>query len=294
MKCKKRNKPKKLAITIKNGSHYFRPMINGKRVSFNLQTRDYGEAVMKACEMLKNQQSFSYKGSLEAAINEFIAYKKQKNRYSANSLIGKNGILMDFAKIVGMTIPIGTLSPSHISKFFTVKGDCAESTKAGYKATIQGFLSWCIDVKKLFLVDSRKALKSFKYTIQAKHTYLSLDEIQAVIDGSTDDEITYILVCGAFLGMRKDEIINSRKSWFEFNASTPVCFIQNLDKTSAEKFALDPFKVKSKERRVPISPSVHSWIKNFVSSKNHYCIAPDSRKGKHRYPTIIVPSMKPS
>ena len=283
MKSKKNNKPKKLAITVKNGSHYFRPMINGKRVSFNLQTKDRGEAVTKACEILKNHQNFSYKGSLEAAINEFIKHKEEKNKFSANSLIGKKGILMDFAKIVGMTIPIGTISPSHISNFFAAKNDCAESTKAGYKATIQSFLTWCIDVKKLYIVDSRKALKDYDYTIQARHKFLSLEEIQKVIDASTDPEITYILICGAFLGCRKDEIINSRSCWFEFDASTPVCFIQNLDKVTAAKHGLDPFKVKSKERRVPISPSVFEWLKKFVSTKVDYCLSPDSRKGKHRY-----------
>ena len=215
--------------------------------------------------------------------NQFIAHKEEKNRFSANSLVGKRGILTDFAKIIGKNIPIGTLSPTHISKFFSAKSDCAESTKAGYKATLQSFLTWCIDEKKLFIEASKKALKDYDYTIQARHKFLSLEEIQEVINASTDDEIKYILICGAFLGCRKDEIINSRSCWFEFDASTPVCFIQNLDKVTATKSGLDPFKVKSKERRVPISPSVLQWLKNFVSTKVDYCLSPDSRKGKHRY-----------
>jgi integrase len=283
MRIKKKNKPKKLAITVKNGAHYFRPMINGKRESFNLHTKDYAEAVSKACEILKNHQSTSYKGSLEAAINEFIKHKKDKNRFSPNSLTGKKGILNDFAKIVGKTIPVRTLSPSHISKFFSAKEDCAESTKAGYKATIQSFLTWCIDEKKLFIQNCREALQEYDYEIQARKDYLNLEEIQRFIDASTDDEITYILICGSMLGMRKDEIINSRSCWFEFHASTPVCFIQSLDKVTAEKLGLDPFKPKSKERRVPISPSILDWLKSFVAGKKHYVIAPDCRKGKHRY-----------
>jgi len=277
------NKPKKLAITCKNGLFSFRPMINGKRKNFKLDTKDYGEAVNRALKILENAQNFSYKGSLEAAINEFINFKGQTNTFSENSLIGKKGILIDFAKIVGKTIPIGTLSPTHISRFFLAKTECAESTKAGYKATLQSFLTWCIDGKRLFIEPCRKALKSYSYSIQAKHKYLTLDEIQEVIDASTDDEITYILICGAFLGMRKNEIIHSRSCWFEFEASTPVCFIQNLDKANADKLGLDSFKVKSKERRVGISPSVYSWLKDFVSGKEQYVIAPDSRKGKHRY-----------
>ena len=126
-------------------------------------------------------------------------------------------------------------------------------------------------------------MKSYTYTIQAKKKYLTLEEIQKVINASTDNEITYILICGAFLGMRKDEIINSRSCWFEFDASTPTCFIQSLDKGMADKLGLDAFKTKSKERRVPITPSILGWLKSFVIGKKHYVIAPDSRKGKHRY-----------
>lgn len=283
MRKRKSNRPKKLAITCKNGLYSFRPMINGKRKNFKLDTKDYGEAVTRSLNILENAQSFSYKGSLEAAINEFIAHKEEKNRFSANSLIGKKGILTDFAKIVGKNIPIGTLSPAHIIRFFSAKSNCTESTKAGYQGTLQSFLTWCIDEKKLFIEASKKALQSYTYTIQARKNYLTLEEIQEVINASNDEEITYILICGAFLGMRKDEIINSRNSWFEFDSSTPVCFIQSLDKVTAEKLGLDQFKTKSKERRVPISPSILAWLKGFVAGKEHYVIAPDRRKGKHRY-----------
>jgi integrase len=258
-------------------------MINRKRVSFNLQTKDYGEAVTKALEILKNKQNYSYKGSLEAAINEFIKHKEGKNKFTSNSATGKKGILMNFAKIVDPTVPISTLSPAHISRFFTVKGDCAESTKAGYKATLQSFLTWCIDEKKLFIEPSRESLKAYSYEFQARKNYLSLEEIQKLINASTDNEITYILICGAYLGMRKNEIINSRSCWFKFDAATPVCYIQNLDKSNAEKLGLDPFKVKSKQREVPISPSIHEWLKKFLSDKPEYALAPNSRKGNHRY-----------
>jgi hypothetical protein len=258
-------------------------MINGVRKNFKLDTKDYGEAVSRALRILADVQSFSHSGTLEEAINEFMSFKKEKNKFSQNSMIGKKGILLDFAKIVGNTIQINTLSPSHISKFFSAKADCAESTKAGYKATIHSFLTWCTDEKKLFIQESKKALKAYSFEIQARKDYLTLEEIQRVIDASQDDEITYILICGAFLGMRKDEIINSRSCWFRFDVATPVCFIQNLDKAAASKLGLDSFKVKSKEREVPINSDIQDWLKSFILDKEHYLLAPNRRSGKHRY-----------
>jgi integrase len=38
-----------------------------------------------------------------------------------------------------------------------------------------------------------------------------------------------------------------------------------------------------KERRVPISGSALEWLKSYVSTKDQYCLAPDSRTGKSRY-----------
>jgi integrase len=84
--------------------------------------------------------------------------------------------------------------------------------------------------------------------------------------------------------MRKNEIINSRKAWFEFEAIEPSCFIQNLDKTKAEKLGLDPFRIKNGvQRRVPLHGYVLEWLKNFVSTKDQYCLAPTKRKGKAPY-----------
>ncbi len=101
---------------------------------------------------------------------------------------------------------------------------------------------------------------------------------------SLRNQLGYILICGAFLGLRKNEIINSRSSWFKFDQNVPECFVQNLEKTKAQELNLDLFRIKNrKERRIPISPNVLPWLKQYVSTMEQYCIKPDYRRGKNRY-----------
>jgi len=280
----KRKAKKTLGIWQKDsGLWYYRKQIGGKRYSVPLNTKDYAEALSRALK-IKDTESINYKGSMESAIAEFIKFKVATGKYSSFSAEDKKGSLIRFAKHVGLTLPVQTLTPKHIRSFFELKSSCAESTKSGYKATLQSFFTWCIEEKKLFLHECKRALQGYKFQTCARKDYLTLQEVQTLINSCKDDESTFIVICGAFLGMRKNEIIHSRKSWFDFDSLVPVCFIQNLDKTSAARMGLDPFRIKNgKERRVPINSCVREWLKEFVSTKDHYCIASQKRAGKTRY-----------
>jgi hypothetical protein len=266
-----------------SGLWYYRKQTGGNRASIPLNTKDYAEAVSMALK-IKDTESINYKGSVESALSEFIKFKVSSGAYSSFSEGEKKGLLLQFAKHVGLKLPVQTLTPKHIRSFFELKQSCAESTKSGYKATLQSFFTWCIEEKKLFLQECKRALQGFKFQTCARKDYLNLQEVQTLINSCTDEETTFIVICGAFLGMRKNEIIHSRKNWFEFDAGVPVCFIQNLDKASASKMGLDPFRIKNgKERRVPINSCVLDWLKKFVSHREQYCIAPKKRAGKTRY-----------
>lgn len=265
------------------GWWYFRRMVNGVRVNTPLRTQDYEEARSLALKILDGQSN-NYKGSVHAAIDEFIRFKVNRQIFTEESARGKKGVLMDFAKIVGATIPVKTVSAKDISRFFDLKKTCAESTKDGYKTILQSFVSWCIDEKGLFLEPCRKALQGFNFVTVARKEFLTMDEIQQLLHATDDEDLKYIIACGAFLGMRKKEIINSKAWWFEFEATVPVCFIQGLAETEAKKKGLDPFRIKNnKERRVPISTCALEWLKAYVGSKQDYCLSPESRKKKARY-----------
>ena len=268
----------------KNGVWQFRHSPRGaKRVSVSLQTRDEGEAVSKALK-IKDAEPINFKGSLEAAIEEFFRFKKRGGKFTDFSARNKKGDLKRFAENCPQGLRLAHLSPKQIHAFFDLKADLSDDTKAGYKRILSSFISWCIEEKSLRMEDCRTALKKYKFRTVARTGHFNAHDLDRALMESKDEELTYIIICSGFLGMRKNEIINSRKAWFEFDAVEPCCFIQNLDKTRAEKLGLDPFRIKNGvQRRVPLHGYILHFLKYFVSSKDQYCIAPTKRKGKAPY-----------
>lgn len=268
----------------KNGIWQFRyTPRGGKRISVSLQTRDEGEAVSKALK-IKNSEPINFKGSLEEAIEEFFRFKKRLRIYTEFSERNKRGDLERFAENCPQGLRLTHLAPKHIHAFFDLMADLSDDRKAGYKTILSSFITWCIDEKNLHMQDCRSSLKKYRFRTKARTGYFNPRDIDRALTQSKDDEITYIIICSAFLGMRKNEIINSRKAWYNFEKVEPDCFIQSLDKARADKLGLDPFLIKNeRQRRVPLHDYVLEWLKNFVSSKEHYCIAPAKRKGRSPY-----------
>jgi integrase len=280
----KKNKTKQIrGLWNKSGWWHFRITIAGKRKNFPLKTKDYQEAYSKALRII-DSQPLNYSNSLESGINEFIEFKLRKGIYTSQSAVTKKGILLDFCRNIGTNLPLGTLSPNHIRSFFDYKRNLATSTKNGYQIAIQSFLSWCITEQNLLLDKCRDEVKSYNFESSARKDYLSAGEIQLLLNSCDTEEIRYVVICGGILGMRKNEIIHSRKSWFEFYTNVPVCFIQNIEPHNAQKLGLDSFRIKNgNERRVPINSSVLEWLKAYISTKDQYCLAPNNRTGKSRY-----------
>jgi integrase len=279
-----RKKTKTLGLWEKKGWWYCRlPLGKGKRKNVALHTQNYEEARSKALR-LRESQPLTHKGSLKEAIDEFFIHKKRHGKYTEFSARNKRGDLDRFAINCGEGLPLTALSPRHIHSFFDLKQENSDDTKAGYKTILNSFITWCIEEKQLLMHDCRSALKKYKFRTVARTGFFDPTDIDRALIESVDDEITYIIICSAFIGMRKNEIINSRKVWFDFEKTEPDCFIQNLDPARAVKLGLDPFHIKNgKERRVPIHGYVLAWLKNFVTTKEHYCIAPNKRKGKSPY-----------
>ena len=266
----------------KNGIYYYRTGTGKNRKCYSLQTRDYAEAVKRALE-IKSAAPLHRKGELQAMIDEFVEHKSSRGKHSRFSTTEKAGVLTRFAKFCGDHCSLQHLSPQKIGEYFAdcQRRELASSTLAGYKATLHGFFSWCRDEKRMLVSEFLKALAGFHFEATARKDFLPLEQIRVLINACTDDRIKYVLICGAYLGMRKNEIIESRTSWFDFNRN--VCFIQNCDEQTAKCDGLDTFRIKNgHEREVPITRDVQDWLKSFVSGKE-YCLASDARRGRSKY-----------
>jgi integrase len=266
------------------GVFCYRIMRQGKRVSVSLKTKDHAEALERALK-LQNQLPSNTPNSIGTLLDSYIlAKKKEHSRFSSTD---KYSILKRFAEKFGECTPLESVLASDLEDYFTVDMEhLAESTLAGYESTIRAFLNWCQKKKG---VDARSllgCLDEFEYDFQSRENFLPQKEVVRLVkqcDQVSEDfsDIKYVIICAGFLGMRKNEIIESKADWFNFD--TCLCKIKKCDSYTARVRGLDEFQVKNKKSRdVPISGAISEWLKSYTQGKE-YVLASDKRRGKSRY-----------
>jgi len=266
------------------GIFYYRPQVQKKREARSLQTKDHAEALERALR-LRDELPCNIPNSIGTLLDAYIlAKKKEHSRFSSTD---KYSVLKRFADRFGECTPLESVLASDLGDYFTVEMEhLAESTLAGYESTIRAFLNWC---QKKNGVDARSllgCLDEFEYDFQPRENFLPQKEVVRLVkqcDQETEDfsDIKYVIVCAGFMGMRKNEIIESKAEWFNFD--TGFCKIKKCDSYTARVRGLDEFQVKNKkDRDVPISGAISEWLKSFTQG-NEYVLASDKRRGKSRY-----------
>jgi integrase len=268
-------------MSIKNGIYYFRQQICGKRKSISLETTDFREA----CERKEAIQAGEgiIANSIESYIEEYIQEKITKKTYTRFSAPEKKGVLERIAKYCGLECPLIKLSSKHISSYFTDNNGLSSDTLNGYKSVFQAFLNWCQDDKDFDMNKCLKCIKGYKFKTNPRKDHLEMEEIEYLISNASDADLKYILICGLLLGMRKNEIIESKTYWFNKNRDN--CFIQNCDKNQAMRYGVDEFRIKNgKERLVYVHVECIQFINDYLQGKKDgYCMVPDKRRGKSKY-----------
>lgn len=266
------------------GVFYFRPQVQGKRVARSLQTKNHTEALARALR-LRDQFPSRIPNSIGALLDAYILAKSKK--HSRFSSTDKQSVLKRFADRFGDCTPLESVLAPDLREYFEVEMEhLAESTLAGYESTIRAFLNWCQKEKGVDANRLLGCLDEFEYDFQPRENFLRQSEVVNLVkqcDQETEDfsDIKYVIVCAGFMGMRKNEIIESKAEWFNFD--TGFCKIKKCDSYTARVRGLDEFQVKNKkDRDVPISGAIFEWLKSFTQGKE-YVLASDKRRGKSRY-----------
>lgn len=266
------------------GIFYYRPQVQRKRKAKSLQTKDHTEALARALK-LRDQSPSRIPNSIGTLVEAYILAKSKK--HSRFSSTDKHSVLKRFTDRFGECTPLESVMASDLREYFEVDMEhLAESTLAGYESTIRAFLNWCEKKKGIDANRLLGCLDEFEYDFKPRENFLPQSEVVRLVkqcNQATEDlsDIKYIIVCAGFMGMRKNEIIESKAEWFNFD--TGFCKIKKCDSYTARVRGLDEFQVKNKkDRDLPISGAISVWLKSFTQGKE-YVLASDKRRIKSRY-----------
>jgi hypothetical protein len=96
--------------------YWFGKMVDGRRSIVSLETRDYGEAVRRAREILERPELQPAR-ALTAEVERFLKYKFETNRFSKASADAKAYVLKVFADHV-KDAPPGNITTLQCKSFY--------------------------------------------------------------------------------------------------------------------------------------------------------------------------------
>lgn len=249
---------------------WLRQTVNGKQERVSLGTTDYAEAVRIAASLRgkSREESSTANAAWDEAVSKYIATKESSGEFRQGRKTGETvrhacNAFRNWAKIQFAH----QVNPEALSEFYRAnRKNLAESTLQSYTAKVGAFLK-AVGVT----FDPVKFEKSGSST----KTALTWARWRNLIDDCPRNDLRFVLHCGFDAGLRKDEIIMARSSWFDLEANL-ITIPRNDPKTGWEP--------KSKrERKVPIFPQFRSFLESHLVPGEEHVLHPNILKGKSRY-----------
>ena len=265
----------------KRGWWYFARMRGGVRKTIALETRDEDEAIHKALD-LANAPDLAIGGTLEGEIEAFIAFKLARNEFSRFSAENKSLTLKRFARWVGRT-PIPSIKTADLQRFYSEERNrVTESTAQGYMMCLRSFFSWLQSERKIIATNPATGISMGRWDYGTKTEYCQPELRDALLEGwrkipvrimSKEQArmIGFIMHAGLEAGLRRNEIVEARPSWFLIKGRS-----LRVQKT-------ETFRPKDREARaIPLTDVFIAFLERYPMDGT-WCVAPEIQRGKSRY-----------
>ena len=214
-KAKSNKGAKVKGIYLRGNIFWLTYRVDGKKKWESLDTDDHAEAVSRAQEILADPLLLG-SGAWPPEIEAFLAHKVAANEYSRKSASAKQWALREFADQCGKDSPAKVTKGDCEQFYDTLRKRVSESTAQGYMATLRSFFGWMVHKKKL-RKNPVADVKLARLDAKGRGKFCAEEERDRLIDSCTRTDLRYVLYCGFHAGLRKDEIIQSERDWFDLD-----------------------------------------------------------------------------
>jgi len=302
------NRPETRGLYQRNGTWWFQPpMKDGRRPKpFSLGVDDLAKAIIARRDVLVNGREFIEErtpSSLDVLVKEYLAAKRKsgdfRNKTAAN-VESSLGLLVRYFAHVASPASVTAKMAQEYHDHWISEGK-SEATARTYAVQAAAFFSWLHHPKKRIRtnpfakVKTRQSNKSVRRHFVERNVRDALCRGQSVTDilagkkrpgkAPLRDDLRFCLYAGFHAGLRRNEIIHARPSWFDLPRK--LIHVQELSAAAAKKLDLDPFQLKDRENRVvPISEEFAKFLKTYLaglSTRDDYCIGIGVRTGRSDY-----------
>jgi integrase len=160
-------------------------------------------------------------------------------------------------------IPVGSVTTKHVQGWFDrIRRTAKEATAQTHLNRLKGFFRWC---KTQGLVSfnpcEKEKLSLGKITPSAMKRFCTKAQRDLLIKKAPEkSELRFILYCGFYAGLRRNEIVETRPDWFDLKAG-----LLHVRLT-------DSFTSKDREERtVPLAEPFQKFLQTFPMT-DKFCI----------------------
>ncbi len=264
-------------VFLRGRTVWYRYSYQGRQYRVSLDTQDEGEALTRALR-IRNNPVLMDANPLQDEIEDCLREKLEDQTYTRNSADTRHAVLNAWANQRGLK-EVRQITRDEIDLWQRSlrkgKHRLKELTIETYGMILRGFCTWLVKKKKLR--ESPAAhLKSRVSSSGKKRLFCKRDQVDALINQCPDVELKFIFLAGFHAGLRKDEIIQARPSWFDLE-------LRILHITES-----DEWKPKDKDKRtIPLSERFCRFLTDEMSVKGKlpgpFLIRPNKQQGKARY-----------
>lgn len=224
MKRKKIMQEGMKGIFTRGRKYWLRYTINGEQRVVSLRTSDLGEAIQTAARerhRVPIDSSLNMQGALMRQLEEEAAEGRLSPRY-IKEVHHRLKVLLDFHQDITTFEDITTRRLQQYLDHVARKRKPA--TLNTYAGQLRGMLALLVKRRHLSLnpMDYVR-LPAFNQGEHVRENVVEPEKARKLIEKCKDPRLKYVLLAGFLLGMRKNEIIESKWGWF--NTSARVCLI---------------------------------------------------------------------
>ncbi|NBV69949.1 MAG: hypothetical protein EBR69_04530 [Synechococcaceae bacterium WB4_2_0805] len=211
-------------IFLRGSKYWLRYSLNGEQKRVALRTSNMAEAI-KTAEKERNRVPLNPNLNMQGALKRLLDEEQAKGRLSpryVNEVHRRLKVLMDFHEEITSFNKITTRQLQtyldHVAK------RRKPATLNTYAGQLRGMFALLIERRHLSTnpMDAVR-LPAFNQGEHVRENVVEPEVARQLIAKCKEPRLKYILLAGFCLGMRKEEIIESRWSWF--NTSDRVCLI---------------------------------------------------------------------
>jgi integrase len=273
--AEKRAKGRVRGIVWRDGGWWYNRTFKGIRRWFNLETKDLSQAIDRKRELLESP-SLARHDSLEVDCARFINWKLARREYTSGSAEKARHILKDFSSRFGDGATLQTIRTSDIQKWYDglLSRGLKESTAESYIMVIRALFRWAVEVERCRLRTPARDVRIVVPSRIGRRDWLDKEGIAGVLKATPNDDLLFILFSGFDAGLRRNEIVEARVSWFDLRNG-----LLHVRKSPT-------FEPKDKEERtIPLTRRFRGFLEQFLKLRkgDEWVLRPEVKKGKFRY-----------